>query len=81
MVKKYVINEILINIFSFSGMAHFQTFLKYLTKKPYQPMTGPKSSSVTFAVSHINGTEIEIWAGFGAVDSTEKKIGQIMSNF
>ena len=55
-------------------MAHFQTFLKYLTKKPYQPMTGPKSLSVTFAVSHINGTEIEIWAGFGLVGSTENRV-------
>ena len=72
MVKKYVINEILIDIFSFSGMAHFQTFLKYLTKKPYQPMTGPKSLSISYAVSNFNGTEVEIWAGFGPVGSTEK---------
>ena len=25
--------------------------------------------------------EIEIWAGFGPVGSTEKKLGPIMSNF
>ena len=27
------------------------------------------------------GKEIEIWAGFGPVGNTEKKFGQIMSNF
>ena len=27
------------------------------------------------------GTRIEIWAGFGPVGTTEKKIGSIMSNF
>ena len=32
-------------------------------------------------VSNFYGTEIEIWAGFGADDNTEKKIGPIMSNF
>ena len=35
-------------------------------------MTGPKSLSISYAVS-INGTEVEIWAGFGPVGSTEKK--------
>ena len=79
MVKKYVINEILIDIFSFSGMAHFQTFLKYLTKKPYQQMTGPKSLSIITALSNFHGTEIEIWAGFGPVGNTEKTSGVIMS--
>ena len=27
------------------------------------------------------GTGIEIWAGFGPVGNTEKKLGSIMSNF
>ena len=29
----------------------------------------------------LQGTGIEIWAGFGPVGITEKKIGPIMSNF
>jgi hypothetical protein len=32
-------------------------------------------------MSNFHGTEIEIWAGFGPVGITEKKIGPIMSNF
>ena len=32
-------------------------------------------------VSNFYGTEIEIWAGFGPVGSSEKKTGPIMSNF
>ena len=33
------------------------------------------------AVGGFYGTGIEIWAGFGLVGITEKKIGMIMSNF
>ena len=33
------------------------------------------------AESKFNGTEVEIWAGFRPVGSTEKKLGPIMSNF
>jgi hypothetical protein len=32
-------------------------------------------------VSNFYGTEIEIWAGFEPVGSTEKSIGLIMSKF
>ena len=32
-------------------------------------------------MSNFYGTEIEIWAGFGPVGNTEKKIGPIMSVF
>ena len=32
-------------------------------------------------MSSFYGTAIEIWAGLGPVGSTEKKFGQIMSNF
>ena len=32
-------------------------------------------------MSNFYGTEIEIWAGFGPVGITEKKLGLIMSNF
>jgi hypothetical protein len=32
-------------------------------------------------VSKFYGIEIEIWAGFGPVGNTEKKLGAIMSNF
>ena len=35
-------------------------------------MTGPKSLSISCAVSNFYGTEIEIWAGFGPVGITEK---------
>ena len=41
----------------------------------------PKSFYVSRAVSNFHVTEIEIWAGFGPVGSTEKKIEPIMSNF
>ena len=40
----------------------------------------PKSLYISHAVSNFYGTENEIWAGFGPVGSTEKKIRQIMSN-
>ena len=33
------------------------------------------------AGSHSYGTECEIWADFGPVDSTKKSLGPIMSNF
>ena len=33
------------------------------------------------AVNNFDGTETENWGGFGPVGNTEKKIGQIMSNF
>ena len=36
---------------------------------------------ISHAVSNVYGTEIEIWAGFGPVGNTEKKLGPIMSNF
>ena len=36
-----------------------------------------KSLYISRAVSNFYGTEIEIWAGFGPVGSTEKKIGSI----
>jgi hypothetical protein len=41
----------------------------------------PKSLYISHAVINFYGTEIEIWAGFGPVGNTEKKIGPIMSNF
>ena len=31
--------------------------------------------------SHFHGTEYEIWANFGPVGNTEKKLGPIISNF
>ena len=34
----------------------------------------PKSLYLSCAVSNFYGTEIEIWAGFGPVGNTEKKI-------
>ena len=37
----------------------------------------PKSLNISCAVSNFNGTEIEIWAGFGWVGNTEKKLGQL----
>ena len=40
-----------------------------------------KSLYISLAVSNFYETEIEIWAGFGSVGNTEKKIGPIMSNF
>ena len=36
---------------------------------------------VPWWVGDFYGTGIEIWAGFGPVGITEKKIGLIMSNF
>ena len=33
------------------------------------------------AGSYFYGTEYDIWADFGPVGSTEKKVGLIMSNF
>ena len=33
----------------------------------------PKSLYISQEVSNFNGTEIEIWAGFGQVGNTEKK--------
>ena len=32
-------------------------------------------------VSNFYGTEIEIWAGFGLVGITEKKLGQLWGTF
>ena len=32
-------------------------------------------------MSNFYGTEIKIWAGFGPIGNTYKKIRQIMSNF
>ena len=40
-----------------------------------------KSLYISNAVSNFYGTGIEIWAGFGQVGNTEKKIWAIMSNF
>ena len=40
-----------------------------------------KSLYISRAESNFHGTEIEIWAGFGPVGNTEKKIGPIVSNF
>jgi hypothetical protein len=36
---------------------------------------------ISCAESHFYGTEIEIWAGFGLVGNTEKRIEPIMSHF
>jgi hypothetical protein len=36
---------------------------------------------ISCVVSNFYETEIEIWAGFGPVGNTEKKLGQIMTNF
>ena len=42
----------------------------------------PKSIYISCAVSNFYGTEIEIWAGFGPVGNTEKRIwGQLSANF
>ena len=42
----------------------------------------PKSLYISPAVTNFYGTEIEIFAGFGPVGNTEKKIlGPIISNF
>ena len=57
----------------FSGMRGQRLFCR-------APM-GPKSLCISRPVSNFYGTEIEIWAGFGPVGSTEKKLGLIMSNF
>ena len=35
---------------------------------------GPKSLYISRAVSNFYGTEIKIWAGFGADGNTERKI-------
>ena len=35
----------------------------------------PKSLYISRAVSNFYGAEIEIWAGFGSVGITEKKMG------
>ena len=40
-----------------------------------------KSLYISPAASNFYGTGIEIWAGFGPVGNTEKKLGPIMSNF
>ena len=40
-----------------------------------------KSLYISHAASNFHRTEIEIQAGFGPVDNTEKKFGPIMSNF
>ena len=45
------------------------------------PYIYPKSLHISRAVSNFYGTEIKIWAGFGSVGNTEKKIGPKMSNF
>ena len=36
---------------------------------------------ISCVVSNFYETEIEIWAGFGPVGNTEKKLGPIMTNF
>ena len=36
------------------------------------PCVQAKSLYISHAVSNLNGTEFEIWAGFGPVGSTEK---------
>ena len=41
----------------------------------------PKSLYISRAMSNLYGKEIEIWAGFWPVGSTEKKIELIISNF
>ena len=41
-------------------------------------MMPPKTLSISCAVSNFYGTEIKMWASFGPVGYTEKKI---MSNF
>ena len=41
----------------------------------------PKSLYRSRAGRHFYGTENVIWADFGPVGNTEKKIGPIMSNF
>ena len=41
----------------------------------------PKSLYISHPESNFDGTEIQIWAGFGPVGNTEKKIPLIMSNF
>ena len=40
-----------------------------------------KSLYISHTMSNFYGTEIEIWAGFRPVGSTEKKLGLIMRNF
>ena len=41
----------------------------------------PLALKESHVMSNFDGTEIEIWAGFGPADNTEKKIGPSMSNF
>ena len=41
----------------------------------------PKSLYISCAMSNFYGTEIEIWAGFGLVGNTEKKLGQLWATF
>ena len=50
--------------------------LPYCSKVIY-----PKSLYISCTVRIFYGTEIEIWAGFGLVDNTERKNEPIMSNF
>ena len=41
-----------------------------------------KSLYISLVGRHFHGTEKDIWAGFGLVGETEKKVfGPIMSNF
>ena len=40
-----------------------------------------KSLIISRTVSHFDGTEIEIWAGFGLVGNTEKKLGRLGATF
>ena len=47
----------------------------------FDPSSMPKSLYRSRAGRHFYGTENVIWAGFGPVGNTEKKIGPIMSNF
>ena len=41
----------------------------------YVPLLLPKSLYISRAVSNFYGTEMKIWAGFGPIGNTEKKIG------
>jgi hypothetical protein len=52
-----------------------------MKKKKLSTSEQPKSLWISHVVSNLYGTQIEIWAGFGAVDITEKKFGPIMINF
>ena len=48
-----------------------QDYLRFILK--YSSTIQPKSLYIGRGVSNFYGTKIEIWKGFGLVDSTEKK--------